>query len=215
MFKLLSATLDYINTHYDAYVLAVKTHILIFIVVLAAAVIIGIPLGILSSKKPVFSTVAINVFSALKMIPSLALLLVFIPIIGTGIVPASIALVLHALPTILINTYTGFKQIDAAVLESAVAMGMTRGEILRKVELPLALPLIFTGLRTCSVDIIATTTIAAYIGAGGLGQFVVVGLSNLNSATMLAGSLTVAIISLIIDLVFFLLQKGLIRYQKA
>ncbi|MDR0719717.1 MAG: ABC transporter permease [Treponema sp.] len=215
MFKLLSATLGYINSHYDTYVLAVKTHILIFVLVLAAAVIIGIPLGILSSKKPVFSTVIINIFSALKMIPSLALLLVFIPIIGTGMIPASIALVLHALPTMLINTYTGFKQIDAAVTESAVAMGMTRGEILRKVEFPLALPLVFTGLRTCSVDIIATTTIAAYIGAGGLGQFVVVGLSNLNSATMLAGSLTVALISLIVDLVFFLLQKGLIRYEKA
>jgi osmoprotectant transport system permease protein len=83
------------------------------------------------------------------------------------------------------------------------------------VEFPLALPLIFTGLRACSVDIIATTTIAAYIGAGGLGQFVVFGLTNMNSAIMLAGSISVAIISLIIDMFFFLLQKGLIRYQKA
>jgi osmoprotectant transport system permease protein len=215
MFSLLAAALDYINSHYDAYVLAVKVHILIFMLVLATAVIIGIPLGILSSKKPVFSTVAINVFSALKMIPSLALLLAFIPIIGTGIIPASIALVLHALPTILINTYTGFKQIDGAVLESAIAMGMTRGEILRKVEMPLALPLVFTGLRTCSVDIIATTTVAAYIGAGGLGQYVVEGLNSMDTDIMLVGSLTVALISIVVDLVFFVLQKSLIRYQKA
>jgi osmoprotectant transport system permease protein len=215
MSNLFTEVIQYINSHYDTYILAVKTHILIFISVLGISILTGIPLGIISSKKPVLSAAVINFFSILKMIPSLALLLILIPVLGTGFVPALIALFLHALPTILISTYTGFKEISPAVLESAAAMGMTKSEILGKVEFPLALPLIFTGLRTASVDIIATTTVAAYIGAGGLGQFIIVGLTTMNSGTMLAGSLTVAFISLVVDMSFHILQKSLIRYQKA
>jgi osmoprotectant transport system permease protein len=215
MFDMAIKTINYINTHSADYITAVKVHLLIFVMVLGISILVGTPLGIISSKKPIFSTWVINIFSGLKMIPSLALLLVFIPIIGTGVIPATIALFLHALPTIIINTYTGFTQINVSVLESATAMGMTEGEILRKVEIPLAMPLVFTGIRTCSVDIIATTTVAAYVGAGGLGQYVVFGLNSMDIHIMLAGSLSVAILSLIIDFLFSVMQKGLTRYQKA
>jgi osmoprotectant transport system permease protein len=212
---LLLGTLEYIDTHQAAFLAAIQRHLLLFVIVLLISVAIGVPLGMASAKRPIFSAWALNIFSALKMIPSLALLMVFIPILGVGFLPAMIALIVHALPTILINTYTGYSQIDEAILENATAMGLTEREILWRVETPLALPLIFSGLRTSSVDIIATTTVAAYIGAGGLGEFVIVGITNMNSVIMLAGSLTVAAIALIVDFIFSLLQRRLIRYQIA
>lgn len=212
MVKLFTGIVDYIGTHQQEYVDALKTHLFFFITVLLLNMAIGITCGVIIAKKDKFSSLIINIFSFLKMIPSLALLLLFIPIIGIGFLPAFIALTLHALPTILINTYAGFRQIDVFILESAKAMGMSRREILFKVEFPLAMPLIFTGIRTSSVDIIATTTIAAYIGAGGLGQFVIMGLVFMNSSVMMAGSLTIAAIVLIIDLILYFFQRRFTRY---
>ncbi|MDR1205267.1 MAG: ABC transporter permease [Peptococcaceae bacterium] len=205
----------YLNGHPGMFQTAVRAHMIIFFAVLLTSFLIGAPLGVLNAKKPIFSTIVINIFSALKMIPSLALLLVFLPILGTGFWPAFIALTLHALPTILISAYTGFKEVDVNVLESAAGMGLSAGEILLKVEIPLAMPIIFTGIRTCTIDIIASATLAAYIGAGGLGEFVVMGLSRQDHVVTLIGSLSIGALSLAADFVFFILQKILLRYQSA
>ena len=212
MAKLFSDIFEYVLKNQQLYIDSVKTHLFFFVTVLALNIIVGIPLGVLIAKKTGLSSVIINVFSFLKMIPSLALLLIFLPIIGVGFWPAFITLTIHALPNIIVNTYTGFRQIDGFVIESATAMGMTSREILFKVEFPLAMHLIFTGIRTSSVDIIATTTVAAYIGAGGLGQFVVMGLAFMKSSVMLSGSLTIAVMVLIFDFILYLWQKRFTRY---
>jgi osmoprotectant transport system permease protein len=215
MSNLFLGIIEYINSHRELYFTAFKTHLVISISVLAVSLVIGIPLGVLSAKKPRLSAGLINVFSALKMIPSLALLMIFIPILGTGFFPAFFALILHCVPTILISAFTGFKQVDPAVLESAQAMGMTAPEIFRKVETPLAMPLIYAGLRTCAIDSIASTTLAAYIGAGGLGMFIVIGLSYMDFVIIMTGSLTIAVITVFIDFVFYALQKAVIPYERA
>jgi len=213
MFEIIREVLRYISTHQADYIIAVRNHLQICVSVLAVSLVVGIPFGILSAKRQNVSQGIINVFSALKMIPSLALLMLFIPILGTGFWPAFVALALHGIPTILISAYTGFKNVDPAVLESAQGMGMTAQEILWKVEVPLAMPVVYAGLRTCTVDVIASATLAAYIGAGGLGTFIVAGLNYMDFGIVMAGSLTIAAMSLIADFIFYLLQKIFIRYQ--
>jgi osmoprotectant transport system permease protein len=214
MSELFSGIAGYIYTHQNLYYEAFKTHLFIGGSVISSCVVLGIPLGTLAAKKAVFSTGIINFFSALKMIPSLALLMVFIPVIGTGFWPAFFALVLHGLPTMLIGAYTGIKEVDAAVLESAGAMGMTKAEIFRKVELPLALPLIYAGLRTTTIDVIASATLAAYIGAGGLGTFIVQGLFAMDFIVIMVGSFSIALITLSADFLFFILLRVCVPYQR-
>jgi osmoprotectant transport system permease protein len=214
MSKLFPGIIEYIRTHQELYLEALKTHLFIGISVLVVSLAIGVPLGALSAKKPRLSAGLINIFSALKMIPSLALLMVFIPILGTGFFPAFFALILHCAPIILISTFTGFRQVDTAVLESAQAMGMTAPEIFRKVEAPLAMPLIYAGLRTCAIDSIASTTLAAYIGAGGLGMFIVIGLSYMDFVIIMTGSLTIAVITIFVDLAFYIMQKIIMPYER-
>jgi osmoprotectant transport system permease protein len=214
MSNLFPGIVEYIQTHQELYFTAFKTHLFIGISVLAVSLVIGVPLGMLGAKKPGLSAGLINVFSALKMIPSLALLMLFIPILGTGFSPAFFALILHCAPTILISTYTGFRQVDTSVLESAQAMGMTAREIFLKVESPLAMPLIYAGLRTCAIDSIASTTLAAYIGAGGLGMFIVIGLSYMDFVIIMTGSLTIAVITVFIDFLFYALQGIIIPYER-
>jgi osmoprotectant transport system permease protein len=214
MSEMFAGIIEYIRTHPNLYLEAAKTHVLIGVAVLSASIFIGMPLGVLSAKKQILSSPIINIFSVLKMIPSLAILIVFIPILGTGFVPAFFALTLHGIPTILVNTYTGFREIDPAVMESANAMGMTRAEIFRKVEMPLAMPLIYSGLRTCTIDIIASATLAAYIGAGGLGTFIIVGLSYVDYTIIMTGSLSIAALTLAMDLLFHIFQRIFIPYQQ-
>jgi osmoprotectant transport system permease protein len=213
MFDEISKMLQYIQANRAMYANDVRVHLILFFAVLLASVAIGAPLGVINARKPLFSAIAMNVFSALKMIPSVALLLLFLPVLGAGLVPAFIALVLHGVPTILISTYTGYREVNAAALESARAMGLSRREIFWKVETPLALPVLFAGVRTCTVDVIASATLAAYIGAGGLGEFVVMGLSQSENTIMFVGSFSIALLSLAVDFLLFGLEKLLIRYK--
>ncbi|MDR1732911.1 MAG: ABC transporter permease [Synergistaceae bacterium] len=200
---------EYIGSHRETYLEAVKIHFLIFVAVILVSVAIGVPTGALCAKKPRVSAVVINAFNVLKVIPSLALLLLILPVMGIGFGPAFFALVVHSIPTILISSYTGLQQVEPAVLESATGMGLSAREIFWEVELPLAAPFIMAGVRTCAVDVIATTTIAAYIGAGGLGELVMFGINYMNLTVILTGGITVALLSLTVDAVFGLIQKRL------
>jgi osmoprotectant transport system permease protein len=175
--------------------------------------VLGVSSGVVCAKREKISGTVINFFSALKMIPSLALLMLMLPILGTGFRPAFIALSLHAIPVILISTYTGFMNISPAIIESAQGMGLSGREILIRIEFPLALPIIFNGIRTGMVDIIASAALIAYIGAGGLGEYIVSGLSFMDYTIMLTGGLTIALLAILADIVLFLLQKKMIWYQ--
>ncbi len=177
-------------------------HIVLVLLSISAASAIGIPLGILLTRRIAPRRWVLGFANIMQTVPSLALFgfLIPIPLIG-GIGPrtAIVALILYALLPILRNTFTGIIGVDPAVRESAVAMGMTGWQQLWQVEVPLAAPTIFAGVRVAAVTTIGTATIAAAIGAGGLGVFIFRGVASVDTAQILAGSAPAALIALAAD----------------
>jgi osmoprotectant transport system permease protein len=187
-------------------------HLELVLISMALAVAIAIPLGILIVQRPALRTVALGVASVFQTIPSLALFgfLIPIPFIGgIGKRTAIVALVLYALLPILRNTYVGLTGIDRAVLEAATAMGMTPWQVMWRVRLPLALSVILAGIRTATVITIGVATIAAAIGAGGLGTFIFRGVAMVSDAVILAGAIPAALLALVADGLLGVLEKRL------
>jgi len=177
-------------------------HLVLVLSAMAVAMLIGVPLGILLTRRPVLRQWLLGLASVMQTIPSLALFgfLIPIPFIGgIGKRTVIIALVLYALLPILRNTFVGIMSVDAAVCESAIAMGMTGGQMLRQVQLPLAAPTILAGIRVATVTTIGTATIAAAIGGGGLGVFIFRGVASVDTAQILAGAVPAALIALAAD----------------
>lgn len=183
------------------------THIGLTFMSLLAAVVIGLPAGIGIARHEKLSAPLLGFAGILQTIPSLALLGFMIPLFGIGPVPAIVALFLYALLPIIRNTYTGIKEVDPAVVEAARAMGMTQAQILGKVQLPLALPVILAGIRTATVINVGVATLAAYIAAGGLGEFIFGGIALNNTNMILAGAIPAAILAIGFDYLLSLVQK--------
>ncbi|UQD50817.1 glycine/betaine ABC transporter permease [Bacillus methanolicus] len=179
---------------------ALIEHIQISFIALFFAVIIAIPLGIYLTKNKKVAEGIIGITAVLQTIPSLALLGLFIPLFGIGKVPAIIALVVYALLPILRNTYTGIKEVDSSLIEAAKAMGMNGRKRLLKVELPLAMPVIMAGIRTAMVLIVGTATIAALIGAGGLGDIILLGIDRNNTSLIILGAIPAALLAVLFDI---------------
>lgn len=176
------------------------------------AVAIGVPLGIAIARSPRLRGPILGFANVLQTIPSLALFGFLIPLPflgGIGARTAIVALVVYALLPIIRNTCVGIGGVDAAVREAAIGMGMTGGELLRLVELPLAAPVILAGIRIATVVGVGIATIAAAIGAGGLGEFIFRGVSMVNSTVILAGAVPAALLALLLDGGLQLLEKGL------
>jgi osmoprotectant transport system permease protein len=177
-------------------------HLVLVLTAMAIAIAIGLPLGILLSRRAQWRRPVLGITNVLQTIPSLALFgfLIPVPLIG-GIGPrtAVVALVAYALLPILRNTLTGILGVDAAVRESALAMGITGAQILRQVELPLAARTILAGIRVATVTTIGTATIAAAIGGGGLGVFIFRGVASVDTVQILAGAVPAAVIALLSD----------------
>jgi osmoprotectant transport system permease protein len=195
--EILSATLD---------------HVTLVVIAMMIAILIGVPLGMLIVQRPALRTIALGLASIFQTIPSLALFgfLIPIPFIGgIGKRTAIVALVLYALLPILRNTFVGLTGIDPAVLESAEAMGMTRSQILFRVRFPLALAVILAGIRTATIITIGVATIAAAIGAGGLGGFIFRGVALVSDALILAGAIPAALLALFADFLLGLLERRL------
>ena len=192
---------------------ALFEHIQISLISLLIAVLIAVPLGIYLTNKQKIAETVIGASAVLQTIPSLALLGLLIPIFGIGKIPAIIALVVYALLPILRNTYTGIKEVDPSLREAAIAMGMNTRKRLMKVELPLAMPIIMAGIRTSMVLIIGTATLAALIGAGGLGDLILLGIDRNNPSLIILGAIPAALLALFFD---FLLKtfEGL-SFRKA
>ena len=177
-------------------------HLFLVAIAMLIAVVVGVPLGILITRRAGWRRPVLGVASVMQTVPSLALFgfLIPIPLIGgIGQRTAIVALVVYAMLPILRNTLAGILGVDAAVRESAVAMGMTPSQILRQVELPLAARTILAGIRVATVATIGTATIAAAIGAGGLGDLIFRGVASLDSVLILAGAVPAAVIALISD----------------
>jgi osmoprotectant transport system permease protein len=191
---------------------ATATHLTLVLIAMAIAVLIAVPLGMVIVQRPTLRNVALGIASVFQTIPSLALFgfLIPIPFIGgIGRRTAIVALVLYALLPILRNTYVGLTGIDAAVLQAAEAMGMTNTQILWRVRLPLALPVILAGIRTATIITIGVATIAAAIGAGGLGTFIFRGVAMVSNAVILAGAIPAALLAIFADVLLAWLERRL------
>jgi osmoprotectant transport system permease protein len=201
--------LEYAASNPEKLAEALWQHSLLVVVPLAIGLALGLPLGLLSSRSRAASTVLINSFNALRVIPSLAILFVAIPYFGLTFTSAAIALTLLVMPPILISTDVAFRRIDPAIREAATGMGMAPGQILQQVEIPLALPVIIAGIKTATVEVIASATLAAFIGVGGLGSFIVLGFSLYEPAILLVGAIPVAVLALVAEVSLTALQRCL------
>src|ERR1700719_3508390 len=191
---------------------ATLDHLVLVVIAMIIAILIGVPLGMFIVQRPALRAIALGIASVFQTIPSLALFgfLIPIPFIGgIGKRTAVVALVLYALLPILRNTYVGLTGIDPAVLEAAEAMGMTRAQILFRVRFPLALAVILAGIRTATIITIGVATIAAAIGAGGLGTFIFRGVALSSEALILAGAIPAALLALLADFLLGLLERRL------
>lgn len=187
------------------------THIGLTFISLFCAVIIGLPLGILIAHRQKLANFVLGFAGVMQTIPSIALLGFLIPLLGIGALPAIAALFLYALLPIIRNTYTGIREVDAAVVDAAKGMGMTLPQILLKVQLPLAMPVILAGIRTATVINVGVATLAAYIAAGGLGEFIFGGIALNNTNMILAGAIPAALLAILFDFLLSLVQRIQLR----
>lgn len=183
-------------------------HIELTVLAVVLAIMVGIPLGILITRYKKLSAPVIGFANVIQAVPSLALLGFLIPILGIGSAPAILMVFLYSLLPIIKNTYTGMININPDVIEAAKGMGMTSGQILRMVQLPLALPIIMTGIRISAVTAVGLMTIAAFVGAGGLGYMVFSGVQTVNNNMILAGAIPACLLALLMDFVVGKIERG-------
>ncbi len=197
----------FVRDHADKLLEQTLTHVGLTFVSLLLALLIGLPLGILIARRTRLASGVLGVAGVLQTVPSVALLGFLIPLLGIGIGPALVALFLYALLPIIRNTFVGITEVSPSVIEAARGVGMTDRQILTKVQLPLALPVIFAGVRTATVINVGVATLAAYVAAGGLGEFIFGGIALSNVNMMLAGAIPAALLAIGFDF-------GLARLQK-
>ena len=193
---------------------ATGEHIVIVAIAVGIAIIIGVPLGIWCARRARAGRIMLRIVDAIQTIPSLALFgfLIPVPFIGgIGMRTAIVALILYSLLPIVRNTLTGIRGVDPIVLDAGIAMGLTDRQLLREVELPLAMPVIVAGIRIATVIGIGVATIAAAIGGGGLGTLIFRGVAMVDTRLMLAGALPAAALALIADAVLTVVERKLIR----
>lgn len=192
------------------------THLLLVGVSIGVATLVGIPLGILITRQAQLRKPILGIANILQTVPSLALFgfLISVPLIGgIGAKTAIIALTLYSLLPIIRNTYTGITNVDPAIREAALGMGMTDRQLLLQVEIPLALGIILAGVRVATVIAIGVATIAAAIGAGGLGVFVFRGIAMVNNQLILAGAIPAAVLAILADAAIALAEYRLTRWD--
>ncbi len=186
-------------------------HIILTLISVLIITVIGITTGILMTKNKLFAEIILRLTSFLYTIPSIALFGFLVSITGIGIKSAVIALVLYGLLPVVRNTYTGLSEVDREIIESAEGMGSTQLQLLFKIRLPLALPIVFSGFRTMVVMVIALGGIASFIGAGGLGTAIWRGISTHFPEMTIAGSLLVALLAIVSDIILEIIEKKLRR----
>ena len=182
------------------------------------AMVIGVTLGIAVSRNALLAFIAVNLSGLMRAIPVIAFLIAALPYLGIGFVPTVVALIVLGVPPILLNTYTGIRGIDAAMIDAARGMGMTTWQIIMRIQAPLVLPIVAAGVRTAAVQIVATATLAAIIGAGGYGAYIIDGLFKLNNTEIHAGAIPVAVLALLVEVCMSWLQRAItpagLRTQK-
>ncbi|MCH4389176.1 ABC transporter permease [Staphylococcus haemolyticus] len=182
-------------------------HFYISIIALLIAIVVAVPLGILLSKTKRTANVVLTIAGVLQTIPTLAVLAIMIPIFGVGKTPAIVALFIYVLLPILNNTVLGVQNIDKNIIQAGTSMGMTKMQLMKDVELPLALPLIISGIRLSSVYVISWATLASYVGAGGLGDLVFNGLNLYQPPMIISAAILVTCLALLVDFILSFIEK--------
>lgn len=207
----MSKLLATFQERFGDWVTALGQHLQLSLLTLLLAIFLAVPLAIYLSTRKRASNWILQLAGIFQTIPSMALLGLFIPIMGIGTLPALTALVIYAIFPILQNTITGLQGIDPSLEEAGVAFGMTKWERLKKFEIPLAMPVIMSGIRTAAVMIIGTATLAALIGAGGLGSFILLGIDRNNASLILIGALSSAFLAIAFNLLLKWMEKAKLR----
>lgn len=183
-------------------------HLWICGVAMAISLVAALPVGLVLGHLGRGGVIAVNVSNVGRALPSFALLIFTVQITGIGNTPAYVALVALAIPPMVTNAYVGMREVDAQVREAAIGMGMTGPQVMRRVEVPLALPLVMAGVRTSAVQVVATATLAAVVASGGLGRYIVDGLAQRDFVEVFAGALLVALLAMATELSLALLQRA-------
>lgn len=191
--------IGYLATVHSSLIALTARHLLLVTVSLAVAILIGVPLGLMLERRAAGAEPVIRGVGVVQTLPGIALLAFMIPVLGIGVTPAIVALALYSLYPIVRNTYTGVRDADPAAVDAARALGMTGTQILRSVRLPLAAPIIMAGIRTAAVLDVGTATLAAFIGAGGLGEPIVSGLALSDTNMILSGAIPAALLAILVD----------------
>jgi osmoprotectant transport system permease protein len=177
-------------------------YLLLAAAALAAGAAVGIPLGMVTSHVAALRAPILAVGNIARVVPSLAVLTFMLPLFGVGFLPAFVALTLLATAPVLINTDLAFRSVPPAVIEAARGMGMTARQLLWRVEWPLAFPILFTGVRTASTEVIGSAVLASFIGAGGLGEYITTGLQANQPEELWTGVIAIGAIALVAEIVF-------------
>lgn len=196
--------LDYLRANIDTIASATLRHVYITVTAVIISIVTGVSIGMLIAKHKRLSSIIIGIAGIIYTIPSLALLGILVSFVGFGIKPTIIALVLYSQLMIIRNTYVGINSVDPAIVEASIGMGMTRFQLLRMVELPLALPIIMAGVKNIAVMTIGIAAIAALIGAGGLGGLIYKGIFRVDYKLILSGVIVMSLLSIASE---FLLGK--------
>ncbi|GAB6991401.1 ABC transporter permease [Paenibacillus pini] len=204
---------NFITERYPDILKALQQHLTLSLSAMVLGTIIAVPLGILLVYNRIgwLNSIVFFIVNLFQTVPSLALLAILIPLLGIGMKPAILALLLYSLMPILRNTYDGFQSVDKNVLDSAKGMGYSAAQVILKIQLPLSLPYIMSGIRITTVYIISWATLASLIGAGGLGQLIVSGLGVNKPEMIFIGGIGAVLLALVADLLLGLLEGWLTR----
>lgn len=194
-------------------------HVLISASAMAIAVLIAVPIGLYIGHTNRGAFLAVSLANIGRAVPSFAVLVIALPLglalqraVGASftLIPALIAMVLLAIPPIVTNCYVGLREVDRDLIEGARGMGMRGGEVLRRVELPIGLPVILAGLRTATVQVVATAALGAVIGGGGLGRYIIQGIVRRDTERLVAGALMVALLAILVEVAFAIVQRRVV-----
>lgn len=201
--------LEWLMSNWAQVLEKILEHLLISTTSLLIGILIAVPIGILLTRTEKLAKIVMSIASILQTLPALALLAIMVPILGVGVKPAIAALVIYSLLPILRNTYLGIESVDENVIDASKGMGFTNMQIITKVEIPLAISVIISGIQLSAVYLVSWTTIASYIGAGGLGDLIFMGLNNFNFYAIIAGTIPVTIMALALNGIFEVIKNKL------
>ena len=206
---MLSALIAFVTAPGNRYLEHTLSYLDLCAASIALATAIGVALGVAVARRPLLALLAVNVSGLMRAVPVIVFLALALPYLGIGFAPALVALTVLGIPPILLNTYTGIRGVDPVIVDSARGIGMTSAQIIGRIQAPLVLPVVAAGVRTSAVQIVATATLAAIIGAGGFGEYILAGLYQVDVVQILAGAIPVAALALLAELGLGVIQRSI------